>query len=142
MSIVNTPKPFSPGNWASNDPVGKDIVIRWLKANGIDAMENPDDYGIDLMAPRYEVERRTILKDQWFWPTVHVPYRKKKFFTFHIWYVVNVHHITDTSEFDTLMFCDSDTIKQSDVIEVPNKSMSKGEHFYDVPTVKWKIYNV
>ena len=44
------------------------------------SIENPDDYGIDILAAGYEVERRTIKSPYWPYPTVHVPYRKDKFF--------------------------------------------------------------
>ena len=137
-------KPFSPGNHEANDGTGKKVVLEYLKKNGIEAIENPDDYGIDIMAPRFEVERRTIRTAKWPYNTVHVPERKTKFLVHDIWYVVVIHHDIDTykhpnsTPFDTLLLCESHIIKRCNLIEVPNRSMPKGEYFYDVPINFWK----
>jgi len=135
-------KPFSKSNHNANDGAGKKVVIDFLRSRGIDAMENPDDYGIDLMVAKYEVERRTIYTDKWPYKTVHVPERKEKFFKYNIYYVVVMHHETKTKTFDTLLFCETDVIKKYPLVEVPNKSVSKGEYFYDVPLSEWKEFNV
>ena len=135
-------KPFSASNHNANDGAGKKVVINFLRKRGIDAIENPNDYGIDIMAAKYEVERRTIYTDQWPYSTVHVPERKEKFFHHNIYYVVVMHHETKTKTFDTLLFCDTDVIKKYPLVEVPNKSVKKGEFFYDVPLSEWKEFNV
>ena len=138
-------KPFNAGNHAANDAAGKDVVLNYLRAHGVTAIENPDKYGVDIMAPRYEVERRTIHSENWPYDTVHVPERKTKFLTKDIYYVVVIHHIVSSeysvkpSEWDTLMVCDSPTILKCGLIEVPNNSMPEGEHFYDVPIKFWTI---
>ena len=98
-------------------------------------MENPDRYGIDIVVPRYEVERREIWIDEFPFKTVHIPARKEKFLKHSIVYVVV------NKDFDKLMFCRSEVIRQYDLIEVPNKSVPEGEYFYDVPIEKWRIYN-
>ena len=126
-------KPFSKGNHAANDNPGKRVVIKYLGAKGIDAVENPNRYGIDILAAWYEVERRTILTNKWPYPTVHIPYRKKKFFKNKCIYAVNVHHKFFDYSYDGLMFCGSDVVVEYPVIEVPNKSVEKDEYFYDVP---------
>ena len=71
-------KPFSKSNHNANDGAGKKVVIDFLRSRGIDAMENPNDYGIDLMVAKYEVERRTIYTNKWPYKTVHVPEREKR----------------------------------------------------------------
>ena len=58
-------KPFNADNHAANDAAGKDVVLNYLRAHGVAAIENPDKYGVDIMAPRYEVERRTIHSENW-----------------------------------------------------------------------------
>lgn len=131
-------KPFSKGNHAANDPIGKKIVLNYLQDHGVKAIENPDKYGVDLMAPRYEVERRTIHSKQWPYDTVHVPERKTKFLNNDIYYVVVVHHELASKEWDTFMVCDSKTIRKCNLVEVPNNSVPEGEYFYDVPINFWK----
>jgi len=128
-------KEFNKESHAANDKPAKDLVINFLKSKGLDAMENPDKYGIDIVVPRYEVERREIWIDEFPFKTVHIPARKEKFLKHSIVYaVVN-------KDFDKIMFCRSEVIRQYNLIEVPNKSVPEGEYFYDVPIEKWHIYN-
>ena len=72
-------KEFNKESHAANDKPAKDLVINFLKSKGLDAMENPDKYGIDIVVPRYEVERREIWIDEFPFKTVHIPARKEKF---------------------------------------------------------------
>ena len=128
-------KEFNKESHAANDKPAKDLVINFLKSKGLDAMENPDKYGIDIVVPRYEVERREIWIDEFPFKTVHIPARKEKFLKHSIIYaVVN-------RDFDKIMFCTSEVIRKYNLIEVPNKSVPEGEYFYDVPIEKWRIYN-
>ena len=129
-------KKFNKENHKANDKPAKDLVIKFLQSKGLDAIENPNDYGIDVMVSRYEVERRTIWKDKFPFKTVHIPSRKSKFLKYNIMYaVVN-------KDFDKIMLCKSSTIRKYKQIEVPNKSVPKGEYFYDVPIEEWSIYKV
>ena len=50
-------KKFNKENHKANDKPAKDLVIKFLQSKGLDAIENPNDYGIDIMVSRYEVER-------------------------------------------------------------------------------------
>ena len=128
-------KEFNEESHAANDKPAKDLVINFLKSKGLDAMENPDKYGIDIVVPRYEVERREIWIDEFPFKTVHIPARKEKFLKHSIVYVVV------NKDFNKMMFCRSEIIRQYNLIEVPNKSVPEGEYFYDVPIEKWRIYN-
>ena len=132
-------KPFSKENHAANDKPGKKVVIAFLKSVGIDAIENPNEYGVDVLAAGYEVERRTIKKTKWPYTTVHVPYRKDKFFENKIFYAVNVHHMVNGDIYDTVMLCPSKIVNKSPVVEVPNKSVEKDEYFFDVLFKEWTI---
>ena len=128
-------KEFNKESHAANDKPAKDLVINFLKSKGVDATENPDKYGIDIIVPRYEVERREIWIDEFPFKTVHIPARKEKFLKHSIVYVVV------NKDFDKLMFCRSEIIRQYNLIEVPNKSVPEGEYFYDVPIEKWHTFN-
>ena len=129
-------KEFSKDSYTVNDKPAKDLVINFLKSMGIDAIENPDKYGIDIIVPRYEVERREIWIDKFPFKTVHIPARKKKFLKYSIVYaIVN-------RDFNKIVFCKSGVIKQYNSIEVPNKSVPEGEYFYDVPIKEWHTYDL
>ena len=129
-------KKFNKKNHDENDKPSKDLVIKFLKSKGVDAVENPNDYGIDIMTGRYEVERRIIWKNKFPFKTVHIPSRKTKFLKYNIMYaVVN-------RDFNKIMLCHSRTIRRYKQIEVPNKSVASGEYFYDVPLQEWSVYEI
>ena len=129
-------KKFNKESHAANDKPSKDVVIKFLKSKGLDAIENPNDYGIDIMVSRYEVERREIWTDNIPFKTVHIPARKAKFLKYNIVYaIVN-------KDFNKIMLCRSEVIRQCNRIEVPNKSVPAGEYFYDVPIEQWYVYNL
>ena len=129
-------KKFNKESHAVNDKPAKDLVIKFLKSKGLDAMENPNDYGIDIMVSRYEVERREIWTNKFPFQTVHIPARKEKFLKYNIIYaIVN-------KDFNKIMLCTSEIIRQYNKIEVPNKSVPVGEYFYDVPIKEWSTYNL
>ena len=51
MSILNSVhKPFSKENYETNDFSAKKTVMSFLKKIGLSVIENPDKYGIDLIA--------------------------------------------------------------------------------------------
>ena len=129
-------KKFNKESHAVNDKPAKDLVIRFLQSKGLDAIENPNDYGIDIMVSRYEVERREIWINSFPFKTVHIPARKAKFLKYNIVYaIVN-------KDFNKIMLCTSEVIRQYDKIEVPNKSVPRGEYFYDVPIKEWHTYDL
>ena len=129
-------KKFNKESHAANDKPSKDLVIKFLKSKGLDAIENPNDYGIDIMVSRYEVERREIWTDNFPFKTVHIPARKAKFLKYNIVYaIVN-------KNFNKIMLCRSEVIRQCNRIEVPNKSVPAGEYFYDVPIEQWYVYDL
>ena len=129
-------KSFNKESHAANDKPAKDLVIKFLKSKGLDAIENPDKYGIDIIVPRYEVERREIWIDDFPFATVHIPARKEKFLKYNIIYaIVN-------KDFNKIMLCTSEIIRQYNKIEVPNRSVPTGEYFYDVPIKEWSTYNL
>ena len=129
-------KEFNKESPAANDKPAKDLVIKFLKSKGLDAMENPNDYGIDIMVSRYEVERREIWTNKFPFQTVHIPARKEKFLKYNIIYaIVN-------KDFNKIMLCTSEIIRQYNKIEVPNRSVPTGEYFYDVPIKEWSTYNL
>ena len=141
-------KKFNRRNYDANDESGKEAVTRFLQAQGLLVKENPDRYGIDLIANGIthnkkvfdnvpvEVERRIIWKDNFPFSTVHIPERKTKFLKHYMLYaVVNL-------DYDKVMFCPSNIIKQYKPIEVPNKSVANDEYFYNVPLNLWKAYDI
>ena len=86
-------KPFEQDVHDVTDPAGREIVKHWLKAMNFGVIDNPDQYGIDLIIVNpntgeeiayAEVEVRVAWKDKKFpvdrWGQyIHMPTRKEKF---------------------------------------------------------------
>ena len=133
-------KPFNKEAWAANDAVGKKAVLQVLKSMDIQAKENPNPYGIDLLVKgskdTYEVERRTIWEVEWPFDTVHIPERKNKFMQPGMTYaVVN-------KDCNKVMMCPSETIIQYPQREIRNTAVASGEYFYDVPLGEWTMHQI
>jgi len=133
-------KPFSVDTHASHDASGKQTVLKLLRQLGIEAEENPDRYGVDILGKSvdntWEVEKRPKWVDEWPYLTVHVPNRKEKFLQPSMIYaVVN-------RDLNKVMFCSSTIISECEQIEVPNKEVESGEYFYDVPLSVWQVYDM
>ena len=133
-------KPFNIDTHAAHDASGKQTVLRFLRQLGIDAEENPNRYGVDLLGKNidhtWEVEKRPEWEDEWPYSTVHVPNRKEKFLQLSMIYaVVN-------KDLSKIMFCVSPIISECEQIEVPNTEVTWGEYFFNVPVNEWQVYDV
>ena len=137
---MKTRKPFNKAAHASNDAIGKQTVLKLLKSMDVEAEENSNPYGVDILLKKgigsYEVERRSIWVEDWPFATVHIPERKTKFLIPEMTYaVVN-------KDCDKVMLCSSETILKYEQLEVPNKAVATGEYFYDVPLKEWTVHDV
>ena len=133
-------KPFSKGNYQKNDQVGKRAVLKYLHSINIPAVENPN-WGADIVVPgfdaSYEVEVRRIWTDKWPHLTVHIPERKTK-----LMHKDKLVYAVVNTNLDRILFCPSEIIRQYKIVEVPNKSIDKGEFFFDVPLHHWTMREV
>ena len=136
-------KKFSQDLHDQFDKVGRDWSKQLFKRYGVKLEDNPDQYGVDLIAYRddkivgyVEVEVRTVWTGNKFnYDTLNIPLRKKKLLTMSL----PVCLVSWSSNGDYGFLCSSDTILNSEVMEVKNKYMDKAEHFYKVPIDKIKL---
>jgi len=76
-----TRKPFDPESFLANDPPAREAVKACFRGFGVELLDNPDIYGVDLISAdgkvRVEVERRLVWKSGPFpYDPVHIPSRK------------------------------------------------------------------
>jgi len=138
MLSTSQSKPFSRELHDENDSPAKDAVWRFLFRDWKLDVQEGGQYDVDLVCLRdgevvgyVEVERRQ--NDLNRFETIHVPYRKKKFFGLDrptMLFAVN----RDLTE---AFWVDGDIILQSPVENKVNKYL-KSERFFVVPKVKWK----
>ncbi len=118
------------------DPPAREAVTEWVEMKwGLQCQPNPDKYGVDLIVYRrgqvcgfIEVETRD-------WGTLHCPYytihiaqRKEKLFQ-----NPGTLIFVTTRDFENAYWCKADDVKNSPLIEVPNRAVKRNEYFYDVP---------
>jgi hypothetical protein len=127
-------KPFSPELYATNDNA-KFLIVDWLEGKGYAAEINPDQYGIDILARgkgrtlRVEVEvKHNWMTGSFKYDTLQIPQRKAKFAKDpDTWFVVMNHDRTHA------LLCSGESVLSSDLVEVPNKLVSEGERFFQIP---------
>jgi len=118
------------------DQFGRNRVIMFYSQHGIELQENPDKYGVDLIAyddgdkiGYVEVEVRVSWKSDIFpFDSLHVPERKKKLLENDLHTVLVSVNCYGTRAF----ICDYRTVLASPLLESPNMYISKGERFYKV----------
>ena len=129
-------KQFDQNLYDQYDQFGRDRVIMFYKTQGIELKDNPDKYGVDLIAyddgekiGYVEVEVRASWKSQTFpFDSLHVPERKKKLLTNDLHTVLVSVNCYGTQAF----ICDYRIVLASPLLESPNKHIQKGERFYKV----------
>jgi len=133
-------KPFDLELWEQNDRAGKEVIMDYLTKNwGLDVYEG-DTYGVDIVLCRQneivgygEVEVRHNWQDDFPYQTVHVPYRKHKFFGYDYPTIL----FSIKADLREAMWCRGDVISACPLVNNPNKYMSS-ERFFAVPINKWK----
>ena len=132
-------KPFDQKLHDENDKVAKDAVRDLIKYRwGLDATEG-DKYGVDLIVRDgeavigyAEVERRHNWVGKFGFSTVHVPYRKKKFFEM----AKETALFAVSQDMTQAMWARGEDILAAPVVKVDNKYLAD-EPFFDVPVAKW-----
>lgn len=127
------------------DPPARQAVATWLENLWlVDAQPNPDKYAVDLVLTKNgehigyaEVEVRDWGMNFCPYDTIHIAQRKEKLFAHPrtTMYVV-------TKEYTHAYWIKAHKIKDCPLIEVPNRAVSKGEYFYDVPKHLWHFVDL
>jgi len=127
-------KPFNKASFEKYDRAARIRTGQHLTLKGYKVKDHPDKYAQDLIATRdnnsicVECEVKVVWSGPDFpYETVQLPQRKQKFFNeatlFYIW----------NKQLDNAVTFLSEEIKDLTPVEVPNKYISKGEYFYQIP---------
>lgn len=136
-------KEFEEERWAQYDAPAKTVAIQFWQKLGYDCVENPDEFGVDLLVEgkgkRFacEVEVKTGWHGGEFqFPTLHIAMRKRKFMDRPCQFIVLNKGLTHAA------VVGRKTVLASPVVEVANAVVPSGERFYDVPTKGLAIINL
>lgn len=137
-------KPFNQYLHDAVDPPARIAVSKYVKMKwGLEARDNPNKYGVDLIVFRsgeptgyIEVEVRQPNLHQY--ETIHVAQRKEKLFQEDLPTLLFVL----TGDLSHAWWVKSSVVKSSPLIEVPNTAVAKDEWFYDVPRKLFKFVDL
>ena len=122
------------------DPPARKAVIDWIQMKwGLQAIDNPDIYGTDLLVCRAgkQVGWAEVEVRQWSpscpFSTIHVPERKTKFFN------GNSLFFALTKDMGHAYWIESKDILKYPLKEVRNVKVTSGELFFDVPTSEFNF---
>ena len=136
-------KQFEQEQWELFDAPAKEVATKlWIQL-GYECIENPDDYGIDLLVNGNgkefgcEVEVKLGWHDPTFtFPTLHIAMRKKKFMNSPAMFMVMNNSLTHGAVVSRKL------ILASPVVEVKNMTVPSGESFYDMPVGDIQVINL
>ena len=136
-------KYFDKSQYALHDAHAKEVARQfWIKL-GYDCIENPDEYGVDLLVEGKgrkfgcEVEVKTGWHGSKFtYPTLHIPFRKKKFTKERVTFFG-----LNNARSHAAVVSRNDVVK-SPIVKVPNKMVPSGDLFYDVNLTNAQIINL
>lgn len=131
---TNNSKRFSKHLHRQSDNKGRKAVKAYLTSQNIIAIDNPNECGVDLLLPNenynVEVEIKKIWKDSYFpFASVQLPYRKQKYTEGTkptVFFILR----KDCKEAFTFP---STVLADLTPVEVPNKYVTSGELFFQVP---------
>jgi hypothetical protein len=136
-------KEFDKALFEDNDPLSREVVIKFLERTGVQPEENLDQYGIDILSANsplcFEVERRPVWENGDFpFDEVNLPERKAKFFQDN-----NSIYIIICKDYTRIGIIYGHIIRgfisEANLKESGNKFVKNGEQFYKLPKSKFKF---
>ena len=126
-------KQFGEEQHAIHDAKAKEAVRKFWVKHGYECIENPDDFGVDLLVEGKgrkfgcEVETKTGWHGPEFeFPTLRIPFRKQKFTHDHVTFFVLNSGRTHAA------VVSRQTLLKSPVVQVKNKMVPMGDYFYEI----------
>ena len=127
-------KQFEQEQWELFDAPAKEAATKFWIQLGYECVENPDDYGSDLLVngKGKEFGCEVEVKLGWHGPTftfqtLHIAMRKKKFMNSPAIFMVMNNSLTHGAVVSRKL------ILASPLVEVANATVAIGERFYDIP---------
>ena len=127
---------------ASNDGAAKNAVIEWLEADDWVVYENPDIYGVDLIAERngtnlmVEVEIKRGWQGSFPFRSLHIPKRKEKFIAPNVVFMVLDFTLSQA------YVVTSETLQRCSLIEKNTSLTREPDQFFEVPLTWAFLYDI
>ena len=145
-------KRFDPVAYKKSDTLAKDCITKYLMSLGHTVLEIKEDYGVDLSSTldgvvyKHEVEMKHMWEGDWptVWKDINIPFRKNRLMVqvFNKEPLANFHFYIIRGDCKVAWKMDANIVKDSPVVEVPNRAVRKGEYFFKVPVDKAELIEV
>ena len=136
-------KKFVEEQHATYDAEAKEAVRKFWVELGYECIENPDEFGVDLLVESKgresgcEVETKTGWHGSEFnYPTLHIPFHKKKFTKDRVTFFV-----LNNARSHAAVVGRNDVVK-SPIVKVPNKIVPSGDYFYEIALENVEFVNL
>lgn len=133
-------KPFSKELFGKYDLAARTVMRLWLEDRGYSVKDNPDKYGVDLIAIKagavtwVEVEVKDSWKDEFKFKTLHLPFRKLKFATKDTVFVIF------RSDLNFAYMFKGDVLADCEVVKKPTKFTKGDDDFFEIPLSRVHLY--
>ena len=135
-------KRFDRKLYEENDRKAKEAVAKLFEGSKFSVKENTKKTAVDLLLYKgeehvgyVECERKLVWEGDFQWDTIQIPERKAKY--------ANLDKPTTfiifDKEFKNYYSISGEILLKSNLVEVPNKYVYKGEKFFQVPVKKAKF---
>ena len=142
-------KRFDPVAYKQSDNKAKKCITKYLTSIGHTVLDTEENFGVDLTSTlenivyNHEVEMKHMWEGDWptVWKDINIPFRKNRLIV----------QVFDNDPLATFYFyiirgdcevawkMDATIVKDSPVVEVPNRAVREGEYFFKVPVDKAEL---
>ena len=141
-------KRFDPVAYKQSDNKAKKCITKYLTSIGHTVLDTEENFGVDLTSTlenivyNHEVEMKHMWEGDWptVWKDINIPFRKNRL-------IVQVFDNDPLANFyfyirgdcEVAWKMDATIVKDSPVVEVPNRAVREGEYFFKVPVDKAEL---
>ena len=142
-------KRFDPIAYKQADNKAKKCITKYLTSIGHTVLDTEENFGVDLTSIldnttyNHEVEMKHMWEGEWptVWKDINIPFRKNRLIVqvFDNDPLANFYFYIIRGDCEVAWKMDGNIVKDSPVVEVPNRAVRKGEYFFKVPVDKAEL---
>ena len=142
-------KRFDPVAYKQSDNKAKKCITKYLTSIGHTVLDTEENFGVDLMSTlenttyNHEVEMKHMWEGDWptVWKDINIPFRKNRLIVqvFDNDPLANFYFYIIRGDCEVAWKMDATIVKDSPVVEVPNRAVREGEYFFKVPVDKAEL---
>ena len=136
-------KRFDPVAYKQSDNKAKKCITKYLTSIGHTVLDTEENFGVDLTSTlenivyNHEVEMKHMWEGDWptVWKDINIPFRKNRLIVqvFDNDPLANFYFYIIRGDCEVAWKMDATIVKDSPVVEVPNRAVREGEYFFKVP---------